>query len=140
MTPKQARFVEEYLKDMNATQAAIRSGYSADSAAQQGERLLRNADVAAEVAKAIGARSDRVQVDQDWVLSRLVQVAERCMQAEPVTDREGEPTGEYRFEAAGANRALELVGKHLGMFTEKLDVKLQSDIAARLEGLRARRR
>ncbi len=58
LTPRQARFVEEYLLDLNATQAAIRAGYSKKTAYSQGERLLRNVEVAAAVAEAKSARSE----------------------------------------------------------------------------------
>lgn len=75
LTPKQARFVEEYLIDLNATQAAIRAGYSARSAEVTGSRTLSNAKVAAAIAAAQGERSERLQVYADWVLSRLANEA-----------------------------------------------------------------
>jgi phage terminase small subunit len=55
-------------------------------------------------------------LNREWVLSRLMSVVERCMQAEPVTDAKGEPTGEYRFDASGANQALRMLGDTMGMF------------------------
>jgi len=132
VTPKQARFVEEYLIDLNATQAAIRAGYSAKTAEVQGPRLLGNVRVAAAIRAAQDDRSDRVEITQDWVLSRLASVAERCLQAEPVYDRKGDrvmvetPDGDeapaFTFNAAGANGALGLLGKHLGMFKDKVEV------------------
>lgn len=75
LTPKQARFVEEYLIDLNATQAAIRSGYSPQTAEQQGSRLLSYAKVAEAVAAAQQARSKRVEVTQDDVLRELKRIA-----------------------------------------------------------------
>ncbi len=75
LTARQARFVEEYLVDLNATQAAIRAGYSAKTADQQGSRLLANVKVAAAVARAKSDRSDRTKIDADWVLKRLAQDA-----------------------------------------------------------------
>ncbi|MNW10683.1 Terminase small subunit [compost metagenome] len=69
-------------------------------------------------------RAEKSEVNAQWVLDRLVQLAERCMQAEPVTDRDGSPTGEYRFDSSGANKALENIGKHLGMFKDKLEVDM----------------
>lgn len=74
LTNKQRRFVEEYLVDLNATQAAIRAGYSAKTAASQGERLLRNVEVAQAIQEAQAKRSERVQVDADYVLARLVEI------------------------------------------------------------------
>ena len=76
LTPKQQRFVEEYLVDACATQAAIRAGYSAKTANEQGSRLLANVKVKAAVQEAMEARSERTQVDADWVLKRLHDEAE----------------------------------------------------------------
>lgn len=55
-------------------------------------------------------------LDREWVISRLMTVAERCMQAEPVLDKTGEPTGEYKFDSSGANQALKMLGDTMGMF------------------------
>ncbi len=71
MNARQSAFVNEYLIDLNATQAAIRAGYSAKTAYSQGERLLKNAEVAAAVSAAQAERSQRTRIDADWVLSRL---------------------------------------------------------------------
>lgn len=76
ITPKQQRFVEEYLKDLNAKQACIRAGYSAKTAAQQGPRLLTFAGVAAAISAAIQARSQKTGIDAEWVLRRLAAQAE----------------------------------------------------------------
>ncbi|WP_375453727.1 terminase small subunit [uncultured Methylobacterium sp.] len=75
ITDKQRRFVEEYLVDLNATQAAIRAGYSEDTARQQGHRLLTDADISDAVAEAQAARAARVQVTADQVLRELVDIA-----------------------------------------------------------------
>lgn len=64
-------------------------------------------------------------INKSWVIDRLKKVAERCMQAEPVMkmiDGELQETGEYKFDSAGANRALELLGKELQMFSTKVDI------------------
>lgn len=58
-------------------------------------------------------------LDRGWVISRLMTVVERCMTAEPVLDKNSEPTGEYKFDSSGANRALELLGKTMRMFEGK---------------------
>lgn len=75
MSPKQQKFVDEYLIDLNATQAAVRAGYSPETAYSQGQRLLKNVEVAAATAKAVAARSERTQVDADWLLVRLAEEA-----------------------------------------------------------------
>jgi len=71
LTPKQQRFCEEYLIDLNATQAAIRAGYSEKTASSQGERLLRNAEIDRVINAGKQSRSERTQIDADWVLQRL---------------------------------------------------------------------
>ena len=116
MTDKQRLFVEEYLVDHNATAAAVRAGYSERTAKQQGSRLLTNVDVAAAIEKAREDRTERTEVTQDWVIERLVENVQRAMQAEPVRDREGNQTGEFVYAGSVANKGLELLGKHVGMF------------------------
>lgn len=71
LTPKQQRFCDEYLIDLNATQAAIRAGYSAKTAHVQGPRLLENVEVQAYIDALKSQRSERTQIDADWVLQRL---------------------------------------------------------------------
>jgi len=125
MTDKQRRFVEEYLVDLNATQAAIRAGYSARSARVDGPRMLSNAVIAAAISARTAAISHRLELTKEWVLARLKENVERAMQAEPVMEKVNGvmvETGEYTYQGAAANRALELLGKHLGLFTDKLDV------------------
>ena len=104
MTPRQQRFVDEYLMDLNATQAAIRAGYSARTANEQSARLLANASVATAVQVAQQARSDRMQITQDAVLRGL--------------RREATLEGEGSSHAARVS-AWGLIGKHLGMFVER---------------------
>jgi len=73
---KQKAFVEEYLVDLNATQAAIRAGYSKKTAAAMGAENLRKPQIAQAIAEAKAARSERTQVDADWLLRRLADEAE----------------------------------------------------------------
>lgn len=131
LTDKQKRFVEEYLVDLNGTQAALRAGYAKSSAKQRACEQLQHPLVAAAIAEEQAKRSERTHVDQDWVISRLMSVVERSMQAEKVTDRsgalvlvenaDGDFVPAYTFNAAGANKALELLGKNIGMFTDKVE-------------------
>lgn len=72
---RQQRFVEEYLKDLNATQAASRAGYSKKTAQQQGSRLLLNVVVQEALTKAIGQRSQRTEITADNVLQELAVLA-----------------------------------------------------------------
>lgn len=126
LTDKQKEFVRQYLVDLNATQAAIRAGYSVKTAYRQGADLLQKTSIREAIEKAQAKRARRVEVTQDYVLSNLVEVVERTMQRAPVTDRKGEQVTDeegrvvWTFDAKNANRALELLGKHLGIFTDKI--------------------
>ena len=71
LTPKQSTFVDEYLLDLNCTQAAIRAGYSKRTAYSQGQRLLKNVEVRRHLEAALKARSERTQVDADMVIDEL---------------------------------------------------------------------
>lgn len=75
LTPKQQRFVAEYLIDLNATQAAVRAGYSAKTASSIGEQNLRKLEIASAIAEAQEKRSERTAIDADWVLKRLAEEA-----------------------------------------------------------------
>jgi phage terminase small subunit len=134
LTPKQSRFIEEYLVDLNATQAAIRAGYSHKTAYSIGQENLKKPEIARVIEEAQAERSEKTSITAEWVLDNLKNVAVRCQQAEPVKEWDHEEkrmveTGEYQFDSAGANRSLELIGKHLGMFKDKLDIKIIDDAA-----------
>ena len=75
LTEKQQRFVEEYLIDLNATQAAIRAGYSAKTADQQGSRMLANVKVQQAISVAMAERSKRTGINQDRVVLELARIA-----------------------------------------------------------------
>ena len=128
MPPKQERFITEYLTDLNATRAyQTVYGVSESVAAANGSRLLRNAKVAAEIAKVQNALAEKAGISREWVIERLVQNHERAMQAEPVMvyDKDAKAiveSGEYVYQGAVANKALELIGKHLGMFVDRKDI------------------
>lgn len=74
LTAKQRRFVEEYLVDLNATQAAIRAGYSEKTAGQIGDENLKKPQIAAAVQEAQAARSARTEITQDMVLRELAKI------------------------------------------------------------------
>lgn len=127
LTDKQERFCEEYLIDLNATQAAIRAGYSAKTAASIGAENLIKPEIHARIVSLKAERADELKIDAQWVLKRLKSISDRCMQFEPVMvfspvdkamvhkeDDEGNKL--YEFDSNGANRATEMIGKHIGFF------------------------
>jgi len=151
LTAKQQRFVEEYLVDLNATQAAIRSGYSKKTAEQQGNRLLGNAKVAADIASSQANRSQRTEITQDRVLQELARLGfydirkavrwrntptigtegeivypVEMIASEDMDDDTAAAVSEVSLTAQGVKikmadklGALEKMGKHLGMFSDK---------------------
>lgn len=102
LTEKQKMFAQEYLVDLNATQAAIRAGYSEKTAYSHGQRLLKNVEIQKSIQKAMQQRSQRTGFSQDMVLEKLGQIA----------FSEEDDVAKVRNQI----RALELLGKHLGMF------------------------
>lgn len=153
MTKKQKRFVEEYLIDLNATQAAIRAGYSPKTANEQGARLLANVSVQEAIAKAMAERSKRTGISQDRVIQELARIAFvnpqnvinpkdasvkadateddlACIQSVKVKTMDGAKgkSVEREVRLNDKMKALELLGKHLGMFKDKLEVDADMDL------------
>lgn len=126
LTPKQQRFVEEYLIDLNATQAAIRAGYSEKTAKSVGHENLTKPDIAKAIQEAQNKRVERTEITQDYVLTNIQKVIERCMQVQQVDNcltqtEDGELAQAFMFKEQGALKGLELLGKHLGMFKDKVE-------------------
>jgi phage terminase small subunit len=156
-TPKQKLFIEEYLIDLNATQAAVRAGYSKKTAYSIGQENLKKPEIMAAIKKAMDDRSDRAKINAEWVLKRVALIANFNIKKFITTSAEG--TAWYDFSAATDNdwyciseythdlivkgvgddkhevnrvklktfdklRALELVGKHVGVqaFKNKVEV------------------
>ena len=122
-TQQQRRFVRAYVEnDGNKRQAAISAGYALKSAGSTGYRLANTAHVQEEIMAYEKRQAERADVsslvDRDWVLRGFKQIFERCMAAEPILDIKGEETGEFRFNATGANKSLEHLGKAIGMFEQ----------------------
>lgn len=106
LTPKQERFVAEYLIDLNATQAAIRAGYSAKTAAAIGHENLTKPEIAAEVEKRQAKLGETAGIDAEWVLKGIKDLVARCIEKD---------------EEAVALKGLELLGKHIGMFKDRVE-------------------
>lgn len=154
MNQKQKAFATEYVIDYNATQAAIRAGYSEKTAYSQGARLLKNDEIQEAVKELEEAASERTAITKDMVLRELARVA--FVDPRKLFDEEGRPK-DIRFLDPGTAaalssvdiyeefdyigdekeltgytkkykwsdklRALEMLGKHLGMFTDKVHVE-----------------
>lgn len=176
LTPKQKQFVSEYLIDLNATQAAIRAGYSKKTADVQGVRMLGNVKVQEALNKAMNKREQRTEITQDRVLKELAKIAfsngsdfakvvtkpvmkqtinettgeweekEVQQQFVELTDTDhlsedkkaaiaGIKEGKFGIEVQSCDKvkALELIGKHLGMFKDK--VELSGQVNNPYEGL-----
>lgn len=141
LTEKQKRFCEEYLVDLNATQSAIRAGYKEKTAYAQGQRLLKKVEAQEYLRQLMNKRSERTEITADRVLQELAAIAftDRTEIAK-VSDKgfvEFTPTdnlnqdakkviagieeGKYGTKIATYDKvkALELLGKHLGLFSEQ---------------------
>lgn len=120
LTPRQARFVREYLVDLNGTQAAIRAGYSAHTAAAQAVRLLMNVNIKTAVKAGAAKRQEKLDLKADDVLKALMAVG--YTKLDPSDIRVGDVL-----------RALELLAKNLGLLTEQVKVTIVDELEKRLE-------
>lgn len=132
ITPKQERFCQEYIVDYNGAQAAVRAGYAANSARKTASRMLTNADILARVRELQREQTARLALTQDYVLQQLVDTYRCCREPEPVLVYDPDAggmveSGKYQFDSKGALRALELIGKHLGMYQDKLKLDAKLD-------------
>lgn len=109
MNDKQQRFCEEYLVDLNATQAAMRAGYAPKTAYSQGQRLLKNVETADYITELKARQSERTGITADEVLKELSKLGFASIDACE------------SFKASDKLRALELIGKHIGMFKPDQD-------------------
>ncbi len=149
MTKKQKRFVEEYLIDLNATQAAIRAGYSTDTAGSIGAENLKKPEIKNRIDKAMAERSKRTGINQDRVLQELARIG-----FAKITDVVDPDTAKIKTDASeddlaciqsikikpnefGTEREVKLydkksalvdLGKHLGMFKDRLELDADMEL------------
>ncbi len=163
LTPKQQRFVEEYLVDLNATQAAIRAGYSEKTAKDMGCQNLAKPNIAMAIQAGMDKRSKRTEITQDFVLESLAKLAgvnldditrinddgipefdfsavtkeQMYCLSEIVTDRVVRGTGEnkeseavhkIRVKTVDKLKALEMLGRHFGLFSHDINLKTEGVI------------
>lgn len=131
LNDKQERFCQEYLIDCNATQAAIRAGYSEKTAGSTGSENMQKPEIRARIEELQAEQTERTEITADFVLSGLKEVALRCLQKQPVMEwdyasksmvqaKDENGNDMWQFDSQGANRALELLGKHKSLFTDKV--------------------
>lgn len=153
LTAKQKRFVEEYLIDLNATQAVIRAGYKVDNARQTATENLAKPYIAEAIEKALAERSRRTGINQDRVVQELAKIAFvniadvvntdceilpdadeadlaaiESVKVKTIPTKSGEIGVEREVKLSSKLKALELLGKHLGMWNDKLDVNMNIPI------------
>ncbi|UOH17187.1 terminase small subunit [Acinetobacter sp. NyZ410] len=124
---------QAYVETANKKKAGEKAGYTDKSNAF---RAILRPDVQERIKFLQEERAEELGIDAYYVLKNLKSIAERCMQGEQVTDRDGSPVfiqgpdeeyaALYKFDQAGANKSLEMIGKHLGMFKE--EVKLTGNL------------
>lgn len=107
LTDKQVAFCQEYLIDLNATQAAIRAGYSEKTAQAIGSENLCKPLIAERIAELNAERAAKTETEAEWVIRRL---------------KENDVKANEMDELGHSNKALELIGKHNALFTDKQEV------------------
>lgn len=167
LTPKQAMFVREYLVDLNATQAAIRAGYSAKTANEQASRLLANVNVARAVQAGMDRRAEAVEINATRVLKEIGRLAFFDPRKLLNSDGTPKPIHELDDDTAAAvagieivtkgnddlgyadimkvkladkSKNLEMLGRHLKLFTDKIEVDVGGELAQRMKEARERTR
>lgn len=168
LTEKQKAFVREYLVDLNATQAAIRAGYSEKTARQAGHRMLTNADIQQAIQSALQKREQKLEITQQSVVNELAKIGFANMAdymrvgpggdpvldfskltrdqsaalsevtVEDFTDGRGDDARDVRrvkFKLADKRAALVDIGRHLGMFPNKLEIKGKVQVDHSLQGM-----
>ena len=137
LTPTERNFAHYLVADpqMNQTEAMLKVNpdLKQNSASTMGGKMLKKPEVRAYIAKLLEERQQRLEMDEDWVIMRLRDIHDRCMQSTPVWEgkryerddesgemEEKEPSY-YKFDAPGALKALELIGRHMRMFSDKVD-------------------
>lgn len=149
LTDKQKRFIDEYLVDLNATQAAIRAGYKEKAAYRTGAENLRKPQIQEEIQKRMEERQKRTEITQDMVLQELAAIAfaratdyvsvmggmVQVKDTDQLSDSQiaaiagiKETQNGIEVKLGSKEKTLELLGRHLGMWNDKLDVAGDMDM------------
>lgn len=166
LTKKQSLFIDEYIKDLNATQAAIRAGYKEKAAGQMGDENLKKPQIKAVIDARIKERSDQIKVDGQYVVKRLLEIdamdvldiLKDDMSIKPISEwpkvwrtyisavdvsellGASDPDGGQKSVVAILKKIkwpdklknIELLGRHFGIFNDKLDLNVKDGLAERL--------
>lgn len=139
--PRIEPFARALADGKDTIEAYLWAGYEATADAPEKARKLRvSKRVKERVAELIHNEvrrekvatkkaAEKLSLTKEYVLSRLIENVERAMQAVPVLDKKGNPTGEYKYEGAVANKALELLGRELGLFVERKEIGTPGEFA-----------
>lgn len=153
MTPKQALFIQEYLIDLNATRAAIAAGYSKKTAYSIGQRLLKHVEIQGALEEAMKKREQRTEITQDRILRELARIAfadprsiaewgngtmtlkdssslsdDDAVAVSEVSQTITDGKASLKAKMYNKQQALELLGRHLGMFVEKKQIELDATV------------
>lgn len=145
LTPKQQLFVSEYLKTGNATEAARKAGYKGNdkTLGQVGAENLRKPGISRVLEERQQARSERLELEEDFELKRAIELLDMCMKPKQVVDMFGKPvkdkeTGKFvmAFDSKGANTALQTIAKLRGKFVQKLEVGMADNLVEDVAGVK----
>lgn len=159
LEPMQERFVQEYLFDLNQTKAAIRAGYSPKSAKSVASRLMKNKAVKEAVEIAMAERSRRTGISQDRVITELAKIAfvnvgdfmdiNHAKVKDNITPEDTAAISGVKYKSFDSDsgggversiemhnkiKALELLGKHLGMFNDKIHLETDNELSIKISG------
>lgn len=160
LTPKRERFINEYLIDLNAARAVVRAGYSAKGASSQGPRLLAIPEVAAAIRAGQERLARQAEVSREMVLRELARIAfadlrdvfswgpdgvvlkdsaaltdDQAAAVSEISAAVGKDGGSVRLKRHDKVKALELLGKHLGMFADRVSHEGGLDINISIQGV-----
>ena len=151
MTAKQKRFAEEYIIDLNATRAATRAGYSKHTARSQASRLLKNVYIQAQISYEMDMRSERTGITKDKILREMARIgfvnigdiidnasggvlqnvseddlaAIAVIKTRTFRSHKGQVIIERMVRLHNKQRALDMMARYLGMFSRKVDVRME---------------
>ncbi len=123
MNDRQKQFCKEYIIDLNSSAAAVRAGYSEKTARQMGSKLLTKANIQEYMQKLMDRRAKKVQISAENVLEDILDTRDTCKNMMTITGDHGGKL--FGAALSGRNKANELLGKHLKLFTDKIELEVK---------------